>query len=1290
MNRFLKHLAVSLWWLIAVCVISVALLLGVARLILPSVADYRSNVEGWLSDYLEQRVEVESLDLRWRGFGPQLTLRGLQVADAASGSVMFGVNQAYVDTDLWNLLLGRQGVVRDIELAGFALQLDVRRDGSIALQDTELWRPGQPGAGEIPGDVMAVFAVPRRISLSDVSIRVFDERRRITHRLDNISVQLENIDSRHRLHLDVPLPIALGERVTANLDVVGEPGAPQSWAVRLYAMLQGVQLHNWTALWHDTPLQLAAGTVDGELWMEWTGSSLRGAHARTAVRNLTLQARSAEGSLQRWRAVELSGDWRYRRDTDGWVADVEGLRLREENGRLWPATRGHVEFRAGAAQTSLQGEWSYLKLDDVAGWLPLAQAAGLDEAGVQRAAALRPRGEVHDVRFLLPLTGGGSPALRARLERLQVAANGEFPGVAGLSGNLQFAAGTGRLELRSDAFSLDYPRVFRYPLELQRLVGDIGFNVVDGVEFWSPHIEVVNQDLASVTRMHVQWREEQPLFLDLQADFHDGNGSAAARYLPVGIMPQALTDWLSASIVDGRVTRGSALVYGPAMRFPFRAGDGVFQVDFGVRDGVLQYQPDWPALEGLTGNVRFAQAGLEVNASAGSIHGAALQQGWGRFVDLETGVLEVRGRAAGDMARSLSFIRASPLQERLGPFFEGATGTGQNAVSVELNLPILDLPAFQVAGTVALQDAGLRIDAWQVDLEGLKGVVAFTGESLTIDDLNGRLRGRPVQIRARPRNDGTRFVVDGEFSATELLGDQLPQLTTMLDGRTGWRLQVDLPAAVGGDVTLNAKSSLRGVAVNLPAPLLKPVGRAASFETRVTFLRGGEALRVAFRYARLLTADLALERNRQGDFVLERGVAKSGEQPARLEEQQQGLRVSIEATAVDLDGWLAFAQALPGEGDALEVLQNFELRAQQVLFNRRPAGPLTATVYRRPGSWVVGLRNPSLSGSLDWPLNARSRRPLQITLQKLDLGLFRSADGAAVETPPVRLRPTRLPPLRIAINALHWQDMRIDDVRVSTTPHASYLSIDELSFDNGALQLTGKGDWREADDGAQYSRVEFRIESNDWGEGLTRLGYAQTLRQGEGHLSGELSWRGPVYGPALDSLRGTVRVHINKGTLIGADPGLGRIVGLFSLQALPRRLALDFKDFLADGFDFDRIRGTVELADGLAYTREMQMRGTVGKVQITGRSNLLEQTYAQEVLVIPNLSASLPLAGEIVVPGSGVTVLLLGALLKGIGFDVERLGQLKYTLTGPWSDPVFEKVVAQVQESESSEEIDRR
>jgi uncharacterized protein YhdP len=263
---------------------------------------------------------------------------------------------------------------------------------------------------------------------------------------------------------------------------------------------------------------------------------------------------------------------------------------------------------------------------------------------------------------------------------------------------------------------------------------------------------------------------------------------------------------------------------------------------------------------------------------------------------------------------------------------------------------------------------------------------------------------------------------------------------------------------------------------------------------------------------------------------------------------------------------------------------------------------------------------------------------------------------------------------------LHWESTRFDNVRFVATPRDRHLVFDELSFDNGALRLWGTGDWREADDGRQHSRVEFRMESKDWGDGLARSGYPKTIRNGDGYISADLSWPGPLYRPVPENLQGTLRLRIDSGTLVGADPGLARFVGLFSLQALPRRLALDFEDFLAEGFDFDRIQGSLELADGIAFTREMNMRGTVGRVEITGRSDLAVQTYDQEVIVTPNLSASLPLAGELVVPGSGITILLVGALLKGLGVDVGKLGELKYTLTGPWDDPVFTQVVVPLQD----------
>ena len=40
-------------------------------------------------------------------------------------------------------------------------------------------------------------------------------------------------------------------------------------------------------------------------------------------------------------------------------------------------------------------------------------------------------------------------------------------------------------------------------------------------------------------------------------------------------------------------------------------------------------------------------------------------------------------------------------------------------------------------------------------------------------------------------------------------------------------------------------------------------------------------------------------------------------------------------------------------------------------------------------------------------------------------------------------------------------------------------------------------------------------------------------------------------------------------------PGIGKLLSILSLQALPRRVALDFKDVFSEGFSFDSILGQV-------------------------------------------------------------------------------------------------------------------
>ena len=61
---------------------------------------------------------------------------------------------------------------------------------------------------------------------------------------------------------------------------------------------------------------------------------------------------------------------------------------------------------------------------------------------------------------------------------------------------------------------------------------------------------------------------------------------------------------------------------------------------------------------------------------------------------------------------------------------------------------------------------------------------------------------------------------------------------------------------------------------------------------------------------------------------------------------------------------------------------------------------------------------------------------------------------------------------------------------------------------------------------------------------------------------------------------------IEAGQFLKAEPGAARLLGVLSLQSLPRRLALDFRDLFEEGFAFDSVTGDVAIAQGVAQHQQ--------------------------------------------------------------------------------------------------------
>jgi uncharacterized protein YhdP len=209
---------------------------------------------------------------------------------------------------------------------------------------------------------------------------------------------------------------------------------------------------------------------------------------------------------------------------------------------------------------------------------------------------------------------------------------------------------------------------------------------------------------------------------------------------------------------------------------------------------------------------------------------------------------------------------------------------------------------------------------------------------------------------------------------------------------------------------------------------------------------------------------------------------------------------------------------------------------------------------------------------------------------------------------------------------------------------------------------------------ASARRVEFdfKLDLNDSGALLQRLGYGKVLRGGKGAMSGQVAWLGSPMSLDFPSLSGQINLAIASGQFLKVEPGVGRLLGVLSLQALPRRLTLDFRDVFDKGFAFDDITGDVQIAQGLAKTSNLRMRGVQAVVLMEGQADIDKETQDLRVVVIPEISAGgAALAVAAVNPAIGLASFLAQYVL---GKPLAAANTREFSVTGTWTDPKVDQI----------------
>ena len=1098
-----------------------------------------------------------------------------------------------------------------------------------------------------------------------------------------------------RLHLDVDLPASLtsreprlkalvieGLRLHMERDADGQlvvSGFPVGGEVTVGPVLghvldQGQLLVTageveWLDRSSGTPLHLLSGV---RLALDNQG----GAH------HLELQAALADGG--RGGMLHLSAD------------------LRGESVRL-PDWSGPVEF--------------FLQANDL-GWVALGgQSPAFQVAG----AALDIKGHlgIEDARF---------KDLQAQLSVQALSVAGQVPtqGPLGLEAarlelQVEADARAGRLQVAGTDLSLRLPEVFgeRPPIRVDHLAGplDWTFDAMTGLRLSTSGLSAANPDLGVRLEFwsQVPWRTpggDSPVLsdlvpaeaeLDLRGEILNASALHIRDYLPDPKLRPRARAWLDRAFPAGRVPWGLILFQGRLADFPFRQEPGDFHVLLQVEDMALDFDPDWPRLEGLEGIVHFHNQGLAIATLGGHIRGVPLIEAQAAIPDLaETRFLEVRGTAQGPFSEALAFLGGTPLQTVLGALPRLFTAEGLARIDLDMDLPLdredhpedrlrldgaLSWPAPANLGTVQPAAARLRVAGTNLALDDLEGAVSFNADGVTRSRVLARFLSRPLTLDLERIRDGqspeglTGLRMAGKSAVKDLAGRLPAELWRYLEGEVPWELAVRIPdpppqteaSTLAADFLLT--SSLRGLEIKLPAPLGKV--REAVRPLRLAWgVAPRQDLRVQGHYDDL-ALNLLFAADGRGGRQLRRGSLTAGQEQTELP-PSEGLRIAGYLPQLDLTRWLDWAAGLPVTATSgSPPLSLAGLRIDRLHLGDLSLREVVLDLEQGPKTWDVQVESRELAGQLRIPYQPRSQ-PLQADFARLDLQhLLAGGSMAAEDKPGLRHKglgpadPRRAWGLDLAVERLLWLDTELGRFSLRAEPTAEGLAIAEVRLTKpGQIYLKGNGAWvsGEGGDTGVQTVLDLAASTEDLGDLLQHLGYASPLADAPADVVATLAWPGGPGDLSPATLEGEIVLAIGKGSLLDVDPGVGRVLGVLNLGALGRRLSLDFTDLYDRGFVFQDITGKLGLQAGRVELIEpLLIEGTSAEVRIEGRANLLDQTLDQVATVTPSLGGGVALASAIAAgPLVGAAVLIAD---KASGGALDAIGRHAYDIRGPWANP---------------------
>jgi uncharacterized protein (TIGR02099 family) len=1326
-SKLLKIWSALTQWLLSF-VLLIWLLLGLTWgalhwWIVPRIGEFRPQLEVQASNALGIPVRVGGIYARSNGMMPSFEMSDVTLLDE-QGRVALRLPRVLValsPRSFWQL--GFEQIYID------APKLDVRRlvDGRITVAGLEMAADTSDHSA-----AMDWFFSQIEFVIQNGSVRWVDEQRGAQPlELKQVHVVVRNSGRQHNLQLDAMPPKEWGSRFTLRGQFLQpllsrQAGVWQDWEGQLFTAFDQVnlqELHRYVDLGVDVRQGLGALRA----WVDVKRGQVTGATADVALNqvDMTLAADLLPLQLQL-----VQGRLGGRVLKGGIEVFGNALSFDTNDGLHWPGGNVRFAYTTGEGNNLPRGEVQADTLDlaalsQVVERLPVPavfrdQLLAFAPKGQAEKLALNWQGNLSDLR---------SYSAKGRLNQLEIAAVQQFPGVRGLSLDFELDQQAGRADIRLENGSVAAPGIFQEStIDLAKFATQARWQRKG--EHIAVQLSDVNFSNADAQgKAQIRWETSDPAkspnhsllpgVIDIQASFSRVDGPRIYRYLPLTIDRHA-RDYVRDAITAGQASNVRFDIRGEISQLPMvDPRHGAFKISADVRNATMAYVPrslqleqelPWPVLSGLSGKLLFDQLQLQVKDArchVAQFPAVQVMQTDVTIPDLSKTEVKVSTAIKGPLKDALGMVRDSPIGGLVGDALAQTTASGSVDIKLDLDLPIAQLKRSRVQGSVNFSGNDLQITPNSPRMTRTRGQLGFSQVGLSLSGVQARMLGGDVLLEgglvlvpgsARAagsviRATGT-ATADGLRQASEL--GLVTRLARFVGGSTAYTASLGVR---DGQLEWLVQSNLQGMASNLPAPLEKLAETPLALRIQSQLVKPSVVTAVSSSQERI-----SLTLGSLGGAVYERELSDRKQRVVRgaiefgstvsqpLQLPSQGISAKVQLKKIDLDAWQEVLFSGSSDHEAMLYLPTtLTLSAQTIIFGGYETHQLVLNGGREDTLLHANLDAKELNGYVEYRLGtdgsvAANAGRLYARLARLNITPSAAPELEAL----LDAQPASIPALDIVVEDFEVRGKSLGKMEVQAFNRMAAGSggipewrLNKFNFSGPEATFKSTGNWtrvmtREGENTMaalperRRTALNFKLDVTDSGALLARLGMKDLVRQGSGKLEGQASWLGAPLKINYPSLSGAFTVNVASGQFLKADPGIAKLLGVLSLQALPRRLTLDFRDVFSEGFAFDFLRGDVQVEQGIAHTNNLQMKGVNAAVLLEGHADIAQETQDLKVVVVPEINTgTASLIATVINPAVGLGSFLAQMFLQR---PLVESNTKEFHVTGTWSDPQVTQV----------------